>query len=597
MIKKLLWITLLGAGILMSSFAVKEAFYAKNQEKEINKKIVQNISKDKTFAEEVVDEIMFLEELQLDNSRASEEKLLEYTKRRDSIGYEACLIMAEKYSLSGRDPSVYYKQALELYDSKEVRRKLAASLAANGSYLDAANMYGSLLPDKGVLDTMLKLDIKSWDMARVLLDNKQRQSAVDYLKAAIEETTDSQEKDKLVMQYSIALAEIGDYKQALPVLEKLVLEGLADQELLWWYGRSMEELNLISKAKEVYYNLGEKGAYRLGVLLEKEGKFKEAAQSFCSSIDAESRWRGALIWEDMGRPDKALEAYMLIAREQSVYQDDAAYRAYILASKDKKEEALSILRSINDSPAWLERLDIEPSWTILPAVQYEKPDFLRRVEAYKEIGRGDLAKVELAIGEKYSTVHEKLALGDWYLKSGKYNTAAAWGSRALKEEKSRKAYELSYQRPYEAEVYGASEEFGVNPYLLWALIREESRFQADAVSRVGALGLTQVMPSTGKDIASRLKVSFNEKDLLKPGLNIRFGAFYLSSMLKMFSGDMDKALAAYNGGPGNTQRWSRSKIGKTSSGFPTAVSYLETREYITKVMNSYYIYKWLYEDK
>jgi soluble lytic murein transglycosylase len=242
----------------------------------------------------------------------------------------------------------------------------------------------------------------------------------------------------------------------------------------------------------------------------------------------------------------------------------------------------------------MERIGSEQAWEKLPVIKYEKPVFLDLVDAYSKSGRQSMAAVELAIGEKNADPSGMLALGEWYLAQNDLPQAVKWGSRALKEKPSRRAYELAYQKPYGEYVLQAAAEFDMDPYLIWALMREESRYQKDAISKVGALGLMQIMPSTGKQIASKLKAVFNEDNLLQPEVNIRFGTYYLGSLLKSFSGDKDKAMAAYNGGSGNVKRWAKSKLGTKKEDFPTAISFLETREYVTKVMNSYYIYKHLY---
>jgi soluble lytic murein transglycosylase len=241
------------------------------------------------------------------------------------------------------------------------------------------------------------------------------------------------------------------------------------------------------------------------------------------------------------------------------------------------------------------RLNKEPSWDTLADLAYSKPEFLDRVDAYKMSGRSLMAQVEMAIGENNADTSGKLALGDWYLSRGDYYQAAKWGMKALKEQPLRHGYELAYQKPYDEHVKKAASEFNIDPYLLWALMREESYYKQDAVSRVGALGLMQIMPETGKFIASKLKTEFKQEELLEPEVNIRFSAYYLKSLLNTFSGDIDKALASYNGGSGNVKKWSMSNIGASKNGFPTAVLYSETREYITKVRNSYHIYKMLYE--
>jgi soluble lytic murein transglycosylase-like protein len=117
--------------------------------------------------------------------------------------------------------------------------------------------------------------------------------------------------------------------------------------------------------------------------------------------------------------------------------------------------------------------------------------------------------------------------------------------------------------PYAAEIDAAAAKHGVDPALLRALIRQESNFNANAVSPAGARGLTQLMPGT----AAALGV-----DASDPAQAIEGGARYLRQQLDRFGDDPAKALAAYNAGPGAVQRF---------GGVPP---YAETQNYVRKVM-------------
>ena len=179
----------------------------------------------------------------------------------------------------------------------------------------------------------------------------------------------------------------------------------------------------------------------------------------------------------------------------------------------------------------------------------------------------DAALIEVSIGSKDTTLQEKLALGDWYFDREEYYNAVLWGIRSINDTPTRRGYELAYPQAFEELVLAAAQKYNIEPELIWAVAREESHFRYDAVSGAGALGLMQIMPPTGKDIAQRLGVAITDNDLLNPEISIKFGSFYINSMLNMFDGDIDKAMAAYNGGGGNVKKWMQSSFGTQDEDF------------------------------
>lgn len=156
-------------------------------------------------------------------------------------------------------------------------------------------------------------------------------------------------------------------------------------------------------------------------------------------------------------------------------------------------------------------------------------------------------------------------------------------------------YYLLYPYGFKEYVDKYSAEFNVDPLFVLAVIREESRFQPDAGSHAGALGLMQIIPKTGKGIASQLGISkFSNQILLDPEMSIRMGSYYLSKQLEGFNQNKYYACGAYNGGPGSMSKWLSSWGDKDIDEFIEYVSYDETRNYIKKVMGSYFFYQMLY---
>jgi soluble lytic murein transglycosylase len=133
--------------------------------------------------------------------------------------------------------------------------------------------------------------------------------------------------------------------------------------------------------------------------------------------------------------------------------------------------------------------------------------------------------------------------------------------------------------------------------LLAGLIRQESSFRADAESWVGATGLSQIMPATGRWLASALRIRGFETRLLKvPEVNVRMGASYLGDQLESYDGARDLALAAYNAGPSRATRWKRELgYGGDTDAFREAIPFDETRNYVKVVLRNAEIYSRLYQ--
>lgn len=154
---------------------------------------------------------------------------------------------------------------------------------------------------------------------------------------------------------------------------------------------------------------------------------------------------------------------------------------------------------------------------------------------------------------------------------------------------------LIFPSPYADLVIAESRDQGIDPRLLYALMRQESLFNPDATSWVGARGLAQVMPATGAGIAQRLGVTdFQPDDLYQPGVSVRFGAFYIAQQIQAMEGSIHGGLAAYNGGPGNAQRWAEGTRITDPDFFTDRIDYYETRNYVRLVYGYYNAYRRLY---
>ncbi len=133
----------------------------------------------------------------------------------------------------------------------------------------------------------------------------------------------------------------------------------------------------------------------------------------------------------------------------------------------------------------------------------------------------------------------------------------------------------------------------LNPLLIAALIRQESAFQEDARSRVGATGLMQLMPATARLMDRKV----TKKDLVRPEVNIRLGIRYFQMLVDRFDGDVELALASYNAGSEVVERWRRRYPTRNRLLFLDLMPYAETRNYVTLIGRNYYWYSKIYGDQ
>ena len=147
---------------------------------------------------------------------------------------------------------------------------------------------------------------------------------------------------------------------------------------------------------------------------------------------------------------------------------------------------------------------------------------------------------------------------------------------------------LRYPLRYEHIVVGHAENYELEPQLVAAVIYQESKFKADAVSASGAVGLMQLLPETGQGIADRTGgENWTPEDLRNPELNIRYGSWYLRHLLDKY-GDERLALAAYNAGQANVDRWRAQGLG---------IQFAETRHYVDRVQSLKAIYARAYSSE
>ena len=161
-----------------------------------------------------------------------------------------------------------------------------------------------------------------------------------------------------------------------------------------------------------------------------------------------------------------------------------------------------------------------------------------------------------------------------------------------------KFWKLAFPLPFRSSLEANSKLRDLDPYMVAALIRQESEFNPLALSRAKAYGLTQVMPATGRELSRKLGVArFTAQMLFDPEINLKLGTYYLRMMLNQLDGKWETTLAAYNAGKSRVDYWLTYAAFEEPAEFIESIPFTETRDYVQIVIRNADVYRRLYRPK
>ena len=394
---------------------------------------------------------------------------------------------------------------------------------------------------------------------------------------------------------------------------------LAD-DALWRKGQLLKQNGSVAEAAASYRrlvaeipgsSLAAEARFGLALFDYDGSRFADAAGAFADAAgraEDEERWR-ALLWQGKalaaaGDDEVAQAAWRVLRRETP--NGYYGLRAAVLLG--------DALGTLTDSG--LERTP-EPNWAAIeawllattgedPAVSLEALLYDRRWGLGQEllalgVRRRAAGEFGLLLGDAGSQPAVLQQLARFFHSLGMADLSSRAATRLLLAVPQQAAgdapgdlWRLAYPAPFLPVLREAADQEGAPDLLLLALVRQESFFDPLAGSTAGALGLTQVIPPTGEDIARDLAVAdFETEDLYRPSVSLRFGAHYIQQQLEDF-GNFYYALAAYNAGPGNAQRWRDAASGDVDR-FVAEISFPETRAYVKLVAENLARYRQLYQ--
>ena len=156
-------------------------------------------------------------------------------------------------------------------------------------------------------------------------------------------------------------------------------------------------------------------------------------------------------------------------------------------------------------------------------------------------------------------------------------------------------WQLVFPRPYWAQLESDSRANGLDPHLVAALIRQESEFNPQAISRMNAYGLMQLLPSVGKSLAKKDgDRHFKTSQLLDPSINLRMGTQDLRKSIDRYNGQVEYALAAYNAGDSPVHQWMSTNNYKDIAEWVESIPYTETRDYVEGIIRNRELYRAVY---
>lgn len=321
---------------------------------------------------------------------------------------------------------------------------------------------------------------------------------------------------------------------------------------------------------------------RWGQIHVSNGELEAAAevyQGYLAEFPNGRRWEEAAFWG--ARAARAVGDTAWAATATARLRKESPLSYYVAVGGDPENVFAALPEgSASEDPGWL-------SWELEVLALLEEAGLDEGAAAHadamvKTAWESDDALLRLAVAfVEEGRPRDGINLG-WELR----RRGKAWDRRLLR---------VVFPFPHSDLVGARARELELDPYLLAAIVRQESAFQADVVSAAGAVGLMQVMPATGKELARKAGPRrFRQEFLTVPELNVHLGAEYVSDLLRRYDGDIPLVLSAYNAGPTRANRWRRLPQAGDPLRFTERIPFRETRDYVKNVTRNRVLYRWLY---
>jgi soluble lytic murein transglycosylase len=362
-----------------------------------------------------------------------------------------------------------------------------------------------------------------------------------------------------IFQSAIALYRLGNYNEALAMLQRFS-SASAD-----FPGRATAEFWIGKVYQAQGDDVNARGAWERAANLDPTGYYSERAQDYLAGRDP--------------------------------FQPPTVYDIGVDLISERQDAA----QWVRTQFGYPEDLEV-----ITPGPLYDDPRFQRGTEFWR-LGEYELAKSEFE-SLRIANINDALnsfRLANYYLDIGLYRSAIFAARSVLDQAGMNDASTLTAPKYFNHVRFGTyyieivqpvADAYGFHPLLLWSVMRQESLFEGFVRSSAGARGLMQIIPSTGEAIQAQAgwPPNYTAEDLYRPKVSITFGADYLADQRTAFDGDLHAALAAYNGGPGNSFQW-KSISQDDPDLFVEVIRFEETRRYLRAITEIFSIYRDIYD--